>query len=167
MGGICEWGVRRYCDQVWGVINILGMVVWREVEGRILDWLNIVDNEYFHHPECFSNALEFLVTKSIISSLKEFSITKSIVIISTHRIMTMPIDSVIRDLSRILLTHRIMIIPIDFIIKDLSHILLAHQIVPMPIHSIIKDMSRDVMHLPNPSDHSPLSHLIKSSHLLY
>lgn len=81
--------------------------------------------------------------------------------------MTMSIDSVIRDLSRILLTHWIMTMPIDFIIRDLSRILWTHQIVPMSIDSIIRDSSRDVTHPPNPSNHSPFSHLMKSGHLLY
>jgi len=37
------------------------------------------DREYFHQPENFSNALEFLVTKSILSIPKESLIIKSII----------------------------------------------------------------------------------------
>ena len=109
------------------------------------------DREYFHHPESFSNTLESSVIESIMSSPKESLITKSIVSISTHWILTMPIDFVIRDPSRILLTHQIMTMPIDSIIKDLSRVLLTHRIVPMPIDSVIGDSSRGVMHPPNPS----------------
>ena len=83
------------------------------------------DREYFHHPEIFSNTLESLVTKSIMSSPKEYLISKSIASICTYRIA------------------------------------------PMPIDYVIKDPSRDVMHPPNPSNRSPFSHLMKSSHLLY
>ena len=96
------------------------------------------------------NTLESSVTKSITSSLKESLISKSIIKYlpwhhATHS--AMPIDSVIRDLSHILLTHWIMTMSIDF--RDPSRILLTHWIVPMPIDSVIRDLSRDVMH---PSD---------------
>ena len=67
-------------------------------------------------------------------------------ILLTHRIVSMPINSVIRDPSRILLTHRIVTMLIDFVIRDSSCILLTHRIVTMPIDSIT--------HPPNPSDHS-------------
>ena len=63
-------------------------------------------------------------------------------ILLTHQIVTMPIDSVIRDPSRILLTHRIVTMPINSVIMDLSCILLTHRIVTMPIDFVIRDLSR-------------------------
>ena len=48
---------------------------------------------------------------------KEFSITKSIISILSHRILTMPIDSIIKDPSRILLTHGIVTMLIDYVIR--------------------------------------------------
>ena len=103
------------------------------------------------------NTLEYLVTKSITSSLKESLITKSIVRYlpwhhATH--FAMLINSVIRDLSRILLTHRIVTMLIDFVIRDPSCIPLTHWIVPMLINFVIRDPSRDVMHPFNSSDHN-------------
>jgi len=62
---------------------------------------------------------------------------------STHQIVTMSIDSVIRDPSRILLTHWIVTMPIDSIIRDPSRILLTHWIETMPINFVIRDPSRD------------------------
>ena len=108
------------------------------------------------------NTLEYSVTKSITSSLKESLITKSIVRYlpwhhATHS--AMPINSVIRDLSRILLTHQIVTMPIDFIIKDLSCILLTYRIVPMPINSVIRDSLRDVMHPSDSSNHDYVNRL--------
>ena len=102
------------------------------------------------------NTLEYSVTKSITGSLKKSLITKSIVrYLPWHHVThsAMPIDSVIRHLSRILLTHQIVTMPIDFIIRDPSRILLTHWIVPMPINSIIRDPSRDVMHPSDSSNH--------------
>lgn len=101
------------------------------------------------------------------STPKESLVIKSIVSISTHWIVTMLINFVIRDLSRILPTHQIVTMLIDSIIRDLSCILLTHRIVSMPINSVIKDLSRDVTHPSNPLNCSPFSHLMKSSHLLY
>ena len=62
---------------------------------------------------------------------------------STHQIVTMLINFVIRDPSRILLTHWIVTMPIDSIIRDPSCILLTHWIATMPINFIIRDPSRD------------------------
>ena len=73
-------------------------------------------------------------------------------ILLSYQIVTMPIDSVIRDWSRILLTHQIVTMAIDFVIRDPSRIL-THCIVPMPINSVIRDPSRDVMHPFDSSNH--------------
>ena len=126
------------------------------------DW--VVIRNIFTIQIFFFNTLESSVTKSSTSLPKESLITKSIVrylpwhhatytlperssrikgslAYPTYWIATMPIDSVIRDPSRILLTHRIVTMPIDFVIRDPSRVLLTHQIVTMPIDSVIRDLS--------------------------
>ena len=67
-------------------------------------FISFTDGEYFHHPENFSNTLESLVIKSILSLPKESLITKSII---DHKGSVAPRDTLHLDGRHVSMGHQV------------------------------------------------------------
>ena len=123
------------------------MVIQTKIENLITNHLNefifFTDGEYFLHPENFSNILESSAMKSILSSPKEYLITKSII---GHKGSVAPRNTLRPDGRHVSMGHQVpSLTSCDTLRPNGHHVSRGHQVPSLTLCDTFRPNGRHVL----------------------